>query len=395
MAAQPRRISHLPSGAVPSSASPLANSAPLPGLLEDSDAADAESEICTQHLRDAVNAAISHVIGSRELTDYLLPLWELDNFYVPVLVCGPTVPPPAPSVWGMPAPVGGHSSLPWPKRNSLLPDDLLQQILLTGTVRVAGIGRTDEEGFLKSNKGAAGNFTENPATGFFPDYLRSIWKVISRRYGVNVTVTYLFYNSVEEAQAAVAVGDADMTDIYFLLAHKNSQTVTKDSVAFNTANPLSFLYMTCPVVGAVLFTYTRDGETDTFGGLIDALTSAYNEVQLPEECLLPPFLALVRTESGKNIAVVVSTEELRSAVEPILPDWTLIHVVDSMASALNAVAKGEAFAAFALGPSGIVPPPPGVSLREGIDVILAKGSWIRRSRGVKCLTREHFNDLRE
>ena len=101
--------------------------------------------------------------------------------------------------------------------------------------------------------------------GFFPDYLRAIWRIIGHRYGASVSLSFRFYPSVEAAQAAVIRGEADMTDIYFLLSHRN-QVIR---------NPLSALYMTCPVIGAALLVYTRENEAETFEGLIQALTKAF------------------------------------------------------------------------------------------------------------------------
>ncbi|CDJ44619.1 hypothetical protein ETH_00034345 [Eimeria tenella] len=226
---------------------------------------------------------------------------------------------------------------------------------------------------------------------FFPDYLRAIWRIIGHHFGSEVSVEYQFYESVEAAQAAVAAGEADMTDIYFLLSHRNSSSSSssvarqrgapkggphKGGAPMDLSNPLSLLYMSCPVVGAVLFTYTREGSKNSYEGLIEAFS-----------------IALIRGEGDAKTTVVVPTEELKAIVGPVLPDWVTVHVVDNMAVALRAVASGEAYAAISVGPSPSSAIPPGVTLRDGIDLVAAKGAWVRRSRSPKCLRREHINSF--
>ena len=105
-------------------------------------------------------------LGSRELTDHLLPLWGADAgaAYVPLLVCGPSVSPPVETQGAASSPEG-VSSLPWPEKEALLPDDLLSEILRSGIVRIAGVGRGAEGGFKRPQKGIAGDFTTDTPTG--------------------------------------------------------------------------------------------------------------------------------------------------------------------------------------------------------------------------------------
>lgn len=371
-----------PYEASPWGSSPLATT----GGTQEAKRNEEETEVCTQNLRDAVNAAIAEVIGSRELTDYLLPLWNESGSYVPLLVCGPAVSSYEASSVSLRSSVSSSllssGSSSWPSRDSLLPDDLLYQILQRGTVRVAGIARNSGGAVKLPNRGAAGDYTLRHPTGFFPDYMRSLWGVIGRRYGVSVSVSYVFFASIETAQIAVAAGLADMTDIYFLLSHQNKEVGGLGGLlpgGTSPVNPLSFLYMSCPVIGAALRIYTKEGVARTFESLIETLAER---------------AATDETTKDMNSTVVVFTEELKETIEPILPSWTDIQVATSVAEALKAVARGKAVAAFLLGPaSTAVSPPSGVSLNTGIDVILAKGAWIRRSRTAKCLRREHIKDL--
>ncbi|CDI77837.1 hypothetical protein EAH_00027470 [Eimeria acervulina] len=169
-----------------------------------------ETEVCTQTLRDAINAAISHVIGSRELTDYLLPLWGLEGVYVPLLVCGVS---PEPSISSLnrnsrnssssSSSSSSTSAMPWPLREELHDDDLLQQILRRGSVTVATIGKETASGVVGCNNGLEGDYSGNVATGFFPDYMRSLWEWIGSQYGADIYVFYRFYPSLEDAQRAV------------------------------------------------------------------------------------------------------------------------------------------------------------------------------------------------
>lgn len=62
---------------------------------------------------------------------------------------------------------------------------------------------------------------------------------------------------------------------------------------------------------------------------------------------------------------------------------------------LDLVATGEAVAFFYVGPSPPLTIPKGVVSNTGIDIILAHGGWIRRSRSSKCLRREHYDDLKD
>lgn len=171
-----------------------------------------------------------------------------------------------------------------------------------------------------------------------------------------------------------------MTHIDFLLAHRNQKETKwkgdKNKFNYNTENPQAMLYMTCPSVGALLFVYTKEGGPDSFEGLVEALTQAF-----------------IKKGSEARTTIVVSSGELKQTLDPILPEWTNIVLANNMAKALGAVSSGEALAAFSLGSSPPVSPPPGVVLRSSIDIILAKGGWIRRSHSAKCLRREHWKDL--
>ncbi|KAL8435311.1 hypothetical protein Efla_002566 [Eimeria flavescens] len=330
---------------------------------------EGDEEICTQNFRDAFNAAVSHVIGSRKLTEHLLPLWGQTEAYVPLLVCGPALPGEEEAA---------PSSSQWPEKEALLEDDLLQQILERGYVTVAGLAQGRVGSLSRPYKGAGGDYTADPPIGFFPDYLRQLLKTIGRKYNVTLTAKYLFFRDVETAQAAVAAGLADMTDIYFLLSHGNKQLASErlGGLSLNTANPLSFLYMTCPVVGSAVYMYTKDNQVPSFEDLVSRLFKAIR-LEKPEA----------------KATVIVFSRELKAAIDPVLPTGTILLVEEQATKALKAVAEGKAVAAFFVGSTPPAALPREVTLNTGVSLILAKGAWIRRSLTTKCLKREHAADL--
>ncbi|KAL8270716.1 hypothetical protein Esti_005372 [Eimeria stiedai] len=340
--------------------------------------AEGQDEVCTQNFRDAFNAAVSHVIGSRQLTRHLLPLWGQGEAYVPLLVCAPSIP-------------AGDDAFPsssqWPPKEVLQPDDLLFQILARQTVRVASLAHVRGSSLSLLFKGAGGDYTAEPPTGFFPDYLRALLRTIGQKYGVSLKAEYLFFPDVETAQAAVAVGLADLTDIYFLHAHNNKQLSAErlGALAINTSNPLSFLYMACPVVGAAVFVYTAHEKASSLEDIVYALSRADAELKTEKDKSHEPTF---------KTTVIAASQELKQTIAPVLPSSTTIEVEENAGKALKAVAAGDALAAFFLGATAPDSLPQGVFLNKGADIILAKGAWIRRSVTTKCLRREHGNDLK-
>ncbi|KAL8431234.1 hypothetical protein ACSSS7_005412 [Eimeria intestinalis] len=209
---------------------------------------------------------------SRQLTRHLLPLWGQAEAYVSLLSCAPSIP----------GDNGVPSSSQWPLIESLLPDDLLYQILRRQTVRVAGVAQeTGDSGLSTPFKGVGGDYSIDPPRGFFPDYLRALLRAMGQRYGVSLKAEYLFFANVETAQAAVAAGIADITDIYFLHAHKNDKIDARvlGGLAINTSKPLSFLYMSCPVVGAPVFVYTAHQKFSTFEEIVFFLSNVDIELK--------------------------------------------------------------------------------------------------------------------
>ena len=70
----------------------------------------------------------------------------------------------------------------------------------------------------------------------------------------------------------------------------------------------------------------------------------------------------------------------------------MLFGVAAVSVALRAVSLGEAFAAVSMG-SPPPSPPAGVSMLGGVEVILAKAGWVRRSSSTKCLRREHIHEI--
>ncbi|KAL8452893.1 hypothetical protein Emed_001191 [Eimeria media] len=309
--------------------------------------------------------------GSRQLTRHLLPLWGQSEAYVPLLVCAPSIPA---------GDDGFPSSSQWPAKEALQADDLLYQILARKTVRVAGLGRGTGNSLSLPSKGVGGDYTTDPPIAC-PSQVG--WK-----YGVSLKAEYIFFPSVETAQAAVAAGLADVTDVYFLQAHNNDKLTPKQlgGLALNTSNPLSFLYMTCPVVGAAVFVYTAHQEVSSFEDIVYFLSKAQVELETNGEKPHGP---------TSKITVIAASQELKKTIAPVLPSCTVIEVEENAKKALQAVAVGDALAAFFLGATAPSSVPQGVYLNGGADIILAKGAWIRRSVTTKCLQREHANDLRQ
>nr|CEL67345.1 TPA: hypothetical protein BN1204_031460 [Neospora caninum Liverpool] len=342
-----------------------------PGHLRtESNKSDAPPVRCAQSLRDAVNGAISEISGTRVLVEHLLRLWNAVP-YVPMLVCPSSMFPYAPT-------------LPWPRQENLRDGDVLRDVLSTGTLTVAGVGsaavsQSSLTVVAARNRGEEGNYNRPEPTGFFPQYMRLIAATIGAHYDSPISVHWLFYPSVEEAQRAVLNGQAHMTDIYFLLGQSTP----------GEPQPLMDFYATCPVVGSPALLILRDESHDDHQsttatkqpGSVKANTLSKNE-------LLNLNRRIENAEEDWERTVVFVSQDLANTVQHSLSPKAMLYFTKNLESALKMVNDWEAAAVMT---TGIIPPlPPSLKVVDA-HLLLAKGAWIERTNALECMEDEHDN----
>ncbi|PHJ17419.1 transmembrane protein [Cystoisospora suis] len=331
---------------------------------------------CAQNLRDAVNGAISEISGTRALVEHLLRLWDSVP-YVPVLVCPSSLFPFAPT-------------LPWPKKAKLKDGDLLKDVLRTGTLTVASVGsKTISRGKVRlvfaQDRGDEGNYNPVEPTGFFPQYMRMIASTIGRHYGVDLSVHWVLYPSVEEAQKAVLDGKAHMTDIYFYLGQSTPGEL----------QPLLHFYPTCPVVGSPAMLIVREDEWQ--GGSTSPSSSSLdgeNKTSVSPDSRRGGLVYLNRrideSKEDWERTVVFLSDDLAATVQHSLSSRALIHHARDMETALAMVSQRKALAVFV---TGIVPTLPSPLRKVNANLLLAKGAWIKRTHALECMDDEHENQV--
>ncbi|PFH38675.1 hypothetical protein BESB_010170 [Besnoitia besnoiti] len=279
-------------------------------------------------------------------------------------------------------------TLPWPKKERLQRGDLLRDVLSAGTLRVAGVGSTAVSLgpmtiVAAQNRGEEGNYSSPEPTGFFPQYMRMIAGIIGSHYGSTVTVQWLFYPSVEEAQQAVLRGQAHMTDIYFLLGQSTP----------GEPQPLMDFYATCPVVGSPALLILREDQVAENPGApgMPAKQPATNSASsLDKHALLNLNRRIDNTSDERERKVVFVSRDLANTVQHSLSPKALLHFAADLDSAISMVRDGHAAAVFT---TGVVPPLSPPMTVVNAHLLLAKGAWIERTHALECMEEEHENGL--
>lgn len=177
------------------------------------------------------------------------------------------------------------------------------------------------------------------------------------------------------------------------------------------SNPQHALYASCPAVGLPLTAVVRDDGERTLGELVQNMKKAFQE----------------KVDAGEW-TVVVSSEEFIHPVSVIFPRSAAIKVVPRSKKKMSLYrrkclctqralwhrentqckaslfslcmsAEDEAFELLKSGKAKVVfvdgmegqhlDLPEGLSFLQPLSLVLAAGTWIRRSQSVKCLNREH------
>ncbi|KYK67529.1 putative transmembrane protein [Toxoplasma gondii TgCatPRC2] len=329
---------------------------------------------CAQSLRDAVNGAISEISGTRVLVEHLLRLWSSVP-YVPMLVCPSSIFPYAPT-------------LPWPKQEDLRDGDLLKDVLSTGTLTVAGVGaaavaQSSLTVVAARNRGEEGDYNRPEPTGFFPQYLRLIAAIIGAHYDTPISVHWLFYPSVEEAQRAVLNGQAHMTDIYFLLGQSTP----------GEPQPLMDFYATCPVVGSPALLILRDdSHEDARQSTTTKKPGGSRPVKTSKNELINLNRRIENAEENWERTVVFLSQDLANTVQHSLSPKALLHFTKTLEAAAKMVNDWEAAAVMT---TGVIPTlPPSLKVVDA-HLLLAKGAWIERTHALECMEAEHDSMLTE
>ncbi|CAI9149244.1 unnamed protein product [Rangifer tarandus platyrhynchus] len=310
--------------------------------------------------------------STRLLVEHLLRLWSSVP-YVPMLVCPSSLFPYNPT-------------LPWPKRENLKKGDLLRDVLDTGILTVAGVGGASLSSgqvqlTVAKDRGDEGNYNRAEPTGFFPDYLRAIADTIEKQYNAPIRVRWLFYPSVESAQAGVLRGEAHMTDIYFLLAHSTP----------GEPQPLAHFYSTCPVVGSPVLLIVR--ESPSFAGSeIRDLVSLNRSISRAKTAETTQLLAAEKelSETAADRQIVFVSSELATTVRHCLSPLALTGFAEDSSQAAQLVLDGNALAVIT---TGVLPRLHPLLRVVSAHILLGKGAWIERTYSVECVEEEHGLDL--
>lgn len=139
-------------------------------------------------LRRAYNAALARIIESGEFLEI-----KNSTHMEEVIACITCAP--------------DSSQTNYPSKDTV--SGRLSDILETGVVNVAG---------LYYNDLPAGDYTVDPPVGFWPDYLRAIFKHIGDYYGVELTLKWNLFTRSNDIMDSVRSGESDLTDMYMILS---------------------------------------------------------------------------------------------------------------------------------------------------------------------------------
>ncbi|KAL8273158.1 hypothetical protein Esti_002916 [Eimeria stiedai] len=329
---------------------------------------------CTTGLRDAINAGIVELLENRVVANELMREYRTVP-YVPLLACPPSGGSPDPSSW--------------PSVSDLHASDLLLEVLRSETLRVASYGPPDpqakEQGGAPHRAphgydwGAEGNYSQKPYKGFLVDYLHYLVQAIGTHYKRAVKVEWLFYTSGEACLKAVLDGEAHITDIYFLQAIPEDQSLVSLSASSAAAaggrgaggiGPMQAqFYKTCPVLAAsYLFVTKAELRISTLRDISSRILS------------LPPEASTVAYLTPANYRTL----------HFLLPMGTP-YVISTRSEALQKVLEGSLFGVFMTG---------SLTRSEALGlhavptrVFASMGPWIRRTDTPRCLSHRFRRDL--
>eukprot|EP00211_Chloroparvula_japonica_P007355 CAMPEP_0119126680 /NCGR_PEP_ID=MMETSP1310-20130426/5511_1 /TAXON_ID=464262 /ORGANISM="Genus nov. species nov., Strain RCC2339" /LENGTH=323 /DNA_ID=CAMNT_0007116851 /DNA_START=141 /DNA_END=1109 /DNA_ORIENTATION=- len=148
---------------------------------------------------------------------------------------------------------------PFPSESSAT--GILARVLRDRVIRVAAIGPSDF--------GIDGDYTVDPPVGFWPDYLEAILDEFQVAYGNDITLSRTFWpvDQTDDLLAAVADGDLDMTEPYFVVGGFFEGRTRQES-----------LHMSCTSMGydSTFFT-SRDSGIQDVEQLYVAINSGDNK----------------------------------------------------------------------------------------------------------------------
>jgi len=181
---------------------------------------------------------------------------------------------------------------------------LWARVLAKSKLKVAGV----------SWSGGSGDYKTSPSnpTGFWPEYMQEVLKVINDQYRTNIELERIYYDTSDLVLAAVADGDVDMSEPYYYIN------------GFIGNEPrVEGMDISCATAGTQGFLFTK---ADSGIGSLDALNAA------------------IRTGSNKN--VVFTGDGNWHSNQGVL-DANTVHVInpDGVAAA-DQVANGTYLAAY-------------------------------------------------